>query len=209
MILSKEFISLFAIACVAGSGTLYLWQILTRRIKPHIFTWIIWTLLMIIGFFIQYIEKAGPGMWVLAATILANISVVIASFFYGEKNITRSDSYMFIAALCAVPIWLIASDPLWAAIIITVIDLMAGYPTFRKSWIKPHQESASFFLVALLPFPLSVAALDIITPTTAMYPIAISAMYVALILMLFYRRRMLKDTPSLEISNDKSLARFR
>ena len=123
----------------------YLLQTIKGTNKPHIFTWIIWTLLTFIAAAVQYVGNAGPGAWVTGVTGLICVVITIFTFKNGEKHITRSDWVMFIAGLITIPLWLLTNSPLWSIILITTIDCSAFYPTFRKSWHKPHEENTFMY----------------------------------------------------------------
>jgi hypothetical protein len=187
----KEIIGIAAVVLgVAGYG-FYMGQIYRRAIKPHMFTWIIWGIVMSIGFAVQYAEEAGPGAWNLGVGAAATILIAAASCFYGERKITRGDWVFFIGALSAIPAWLMARDPLWAVVIISLIDAAAFYPTFRKSWMKPREEGSVIYFNGAVQFSLSIAALEKITVTTALYPATIAVLNAGLVMMLLWRRRVL------------------
>lgn len=190
--MGKEIIGAFSVAIALLSGIIYLIQIYRRTIKPHMFSWLVWSILMAIGFAAQHVEKAGPGAWAMGAGAFIAFTVTGMSFFYGEKHITRGDWAAFIVALSAIPLWLATSNPLSAVIIVTLVDILAFYPTFRKSWIKPEEEGMLVFFMGGMQFFLSVAALENITLTTALYPVVITAMNMSLVLMLLYRRQELR-----------------
>jgi len=48
-----------------------------------------------------------------------------------------ADWYFFLAALAAIPLWLLTRTPLYSVVVVTVIDALAYVPTFRKSWHRP------------------------------------------------------------------------
>jgi chromate transport protein ChrA len=188
----KEIIGAGAVAIGLISYGIYLWQIYRRTVKPHVFTWLLWGLLTSIGFAAQYAENAGAGAWILGLSSLANFVIAALAYFYGEKNITKSDWVSFIIALSAIPVWMATSNPFYAVIIISIIDAVAFYPTFRKSWKKPQEESALSFTAMTVPFALSIFALEKITLTTALYPATIVTLNTLLIAMLLWRRKRKK-----------------
>jgi hypothetical protein len=184
----KEIIGGLAAAIgVIGYG-IYMHGVFRHRIRPHMFTWIIWGVVMSIGFAAQYFEDSGPGAWNLGVSAFATINIAVASCFYGEKHITRSDWVVFIGALSAIPVWLATHDPLWAVVIISVIDAAAFYPTFRKSWAKPREEGLEVYLLSVPQFLLSIVALERTTVTTVLYPATIVTLNAALVVMLLWRR---------------------
>jgi len=63
----------------------------------------------------------------------------------------------------------VTETPLWSVIIITVADMFAYFPTFRKSRSKPYSETLITYTLSLLKIGLSVIALENITIITSMY----------------------------------------
>jgi len=187
--LPKELIG--GIAALLGiiASSLYVWQILKHGIRPHIFSRIVWGILMLIAFAAQVSAGAGPGSWTMGISALICFIIAGLGFFYGEKSITRNDWASFIFSLSAIPVWMATHNPLWAVIIVSAIDAVAYYPTFRKSWVNPYQESLTAFFIYTLQMSLSLAALDSFTLTTALYPATLVSMNVILVFILLYRRK--------------------
>ena len=171
--------------------TPYFIGIYRKTIKPHVFSWFIWTLIIGIDWAAQYSKEAGPGAWCTGFSALVAFLVTIFSLKYGEKNITRSDWISFFAALTSILLWLLTKDPLWSVIIVSIINALAFYPTFRKSWHKPYEEGALLFILDGLSFGLSIFALENLNPTTYLFAVAVVCQNSLFIGMLFYRRRVI------------------
>ena len=169
----------------------YIWGIYRGSTKPHLFTWLIWGTLISITFSVQVVENAGPGSWYIGVSAMMNFFIAGVSFFRGEKNITKSDWAAFIVALSAIPVWQMTGNPLWAVVIVSMINVTACYPTFRKSWMNPWGEPALVYFIGVVPFSLSIFALERVTLTTALYPAVIVAVNIIMVLLLLQRRRVL------------------
>jgi hypothetical protein len=76
-------------------------------------------------------------------------------------------------------------------ILITLIDIIAYYPTIRKSWHKPHEEALLSYTIGSVKFFLSVVALSNFTIITMLYPVAIILANTALISLCLWRRKIL------------------
>jgi len=116
---------------------------------------------------------------------------VLLSIKYGFKGITRTDWLTFIAGLISIPVWILTNNPLWSVIIITVIDALAFFPTFRKSWKEPTTEPAITYALSSLKFLIAIFALEAITATTLLYPFSLVIMNAAFVIMLMYRKMTL------------------
>lgn len=184
----KEILGFLAAILSIALHIPYLIQTLKGTNKPHIFTWIIWTILTWIAFFGQYVGEAGPGAWVTASTGLICLIITAAACKNGEKYITQSDWIMFSLEFRSIPLWAITNTPLLSMILITTIDCSAFYPTFRKSWIKPFEEN-SFMYGANIPRHLiSIMAISNFSIITVIYPAALLLMNAVMFIMLKIRR---------------------
>ena len=166
----------------------YFWSTLKGTNKPHIFTWIIWTLLTGIAFLIQYLEGAGSGAWSGGISTILCLAILIASIRHGEKRITRTDWVVFLAALAAIPIWLMTQNPVAAAIWVTAIDSAGYIPTLRKVWGKPYEEMASTHAIAAAKHLFVLLAVQNYVPATIIYSIGMVVMNSVLVTTILVRR---------------------
>lgn len=189
--LTKEIIGGIAVVLGLGSNLLYICQVFSRQIKPHLFSWFLWGTLGMISFTAQVSEKAGPGAWALGVSSVCCFIIAAASLRYGEKNITRSDWACLVFGLTAIPVWVMTSNPLWAVVIAAIIDAVAFWPTLRKSWIMPHEEGVTAFSIYGLQMAFAMMALETVNLTTVLYPATITTLNTVVVIGLIYRRRVL------------------
>jgi hypothetical protein len=189
--LSEAFgwISLFV--AVVGYGP-YVRGMYLGTTRPHAFSWFIWGLLTAIAFFAQKTGGAGPGAWATGLTAIVAFGISAFAIFRGEKQIARSDWGTFLAALSILPIWAMTDDPLLAVWLVTFIDALGFYPTFRKSWHHPHDELVLTYNLSTLKFILALLALQNFSLTTALYPASLVVMNGAFVGMVLWRRRVLR-----------------
>lgn len=187
---AKEIIGIISVVIGVTGQDIYLWQVFRGTVKPHIFSWIIWGLLGIIAAAAQYAAEAGPGCWSVGVSAILCLLIALVGFFYGEKSITRGDWICFLLLLLAIPAWVMTKNPLWAVVIVSAIDAGAFYPTFRKSWHRPHDEGITAFLAYTLQMIFSIAALEKYSLTTALYPAVLLSMNAALLFTLLSRRKI-------------------
>jgi hypothetical protein len=189
----KTILGCIGIGMTIAAHIPYLIQTIKGTNKPHIFTWVIWTVLTFIAAMVQYVGQAGPGAWVTAVTGVICVLITIFAFRNGEKNITRSDWVMFVAGLLTIPLWALTNSPLWSIILITLIDCSAFYPTFRKSWGKPHEENSFMYGFNIPRHVVSIMSIANINILTALYPAALLAMNIIMYVMLHARRHGKRD----------------
>lgn len=161
------------------------------KTRPHVFTWLLWSMLTGIGGAAQVAAGGGAGTWVILTSSVMCFFVFLFALKRGERNITRSDWASFIAALMALPLWYFTKDPLWSVLLVIAIDAMAFYPTFRKSWNKPHEEVVQSYLLSGIKFALGVIALEQLSLTTALYPAYLTGINFFFVAVLMWRRKVL------------------
>ncbi|MBP6888430.1 MAG: hypothetical protein KBC21_01885 [Candidatus Pacebacteria bacterium] len=159
--------------------------------KPHPFTWVGICLLNGITFIVQVVTGGGPGAWVTGVTAVATLGIAVLAFPRGEKNITFFDWVCFGGALVGIVLWKLTSNPLWAVIIVTVADLLVLAPTYRKAYLRPHEETVSLYVMGVFKYVVSVFALTSINLTTALFPVAIALFNLSLVAILLLRRKVL------------------
>lgn len=161
-------------------------------VKPHLFSWLVWSLVNGIVAAVQLAENGGVGAWTTAiGAVQLFIVAVLAAMGYGTRNLTRSDAVCFGLALAAIPLWHWTKNPLWSVLLLCFIDGMAFMPTFRKSWTAPHQEKIFTYLVGNLKYILSLFALETLTFNAALFPLWVIFLDTLLIAMLIWRRSLI------------------
>ncbi len=189
---TKELLSAAAVLLTFFMFFPYIRTMLQGRIKPHVFSWVIWGLGTFIVFFAQLADGAGLGAWPIGISGL--ITSFVALLAYRQKadtDITRTDWGFLIAALSALPFWFLTSSPLWAVVILTAADLIGFGPTLRRAYLNPNEESALFFALGATRNGLVVGALEHYSLTTALFPTAVGVMSFILATVLMFRRRAL------------------
>jgi len=170
---------------------LYFRTIFRGDTKPHLFTWLIFAIIDGTVFVAQVLEGGGPGSWIFLLSVVENLIVVILAVRWGEKHITRSDWASFLAALAGIVLWRLTNDPLIAVTIAVGINIAAAYPTFRKSYTRPDEESITVWAIDVVRFSLGIVALVTLNITTALFPASIVLLNASLVGMILYRRRQL------------------
>ena len=172
----------------------YIISIHKGQTKPHAFSWLVWGLLMMIGFSAQIYDGGGAGAWVTGFSGLVSLYVAWKAWCIRTKNtITRSDWCMLIATLLAIPLWLLTQNPLWSVLLISVIDVAGFYPTFRKAYNLPNEEYTPSYNIGTAKHLISIAALQNYSVITAFYPAVLAAANIVFVLFVYIRRRQFSD----------------
>ncbi len=192
--MNKDIFGIISLVLVLASSMPYIISIARGQTKPHLFSWIIWTIPTAIVFAGQAVSQAGAGCWATGLTIVCNVFIVIFAYRYAEKNITKSDWYFFTAGLAAIPLWIITKDPLYSVILVTTIDIMGYGPTLRKSWKAPYEENALSYFLLLPKHIASLFGMQSYSLVNVLFPYAMIVVNGALVVFLLLRRKVLKKT---------------
>lgn len=187
----KEILSAFAIFLTFLAFIPYIRSILHGSTKPHVFSWFIWGTTTFVVFLAQLEGKGGVGAWPIG--ISGSIAIFIAILAYVKRSditITKTDWLFFISALSSLPLWYLTSDPVWAVIILTTVDVLGFGPTIRKVYAFPHSESLLFFALFAARNLIVIGALEAYSITTVLFPAVIAITCILLITMATYRRQL-------------------
>jgi hypothetical protein len=188
----KDIFGLLSLILSVVSYVPYLRSIFAAKTRPHAFTWLIWGAVMAIAFVAQLSGRGGAGSWATGLSAAFCLSIGVVALFRGEKHITRGDWIAFLVTLLAIPLWVVTSDPLWSVLLVTGIDAVAYYPTFRKSYSKPDEELAFKYVLTVIRYLFSLLALEHYTLVTSVYQLVSILMEMAIVGLLIWRRAAIK-----------------
>ena len=187
----KESLSGLAVAVTFIAFFPYIHSILTGRTKPHVFSWVIWGSTTFIVFLAQLEDGGGAGAWPIGISGL--ITFYIAFLAYRKRSdisVSKADWIFFTAAMASIPVWYLTSDPAWAVILLTAIDVIGFGPTIRKAFAHPYDEDLRFFALFALRNLLVVMALERYSIATMLFPGVIASVCLLFIGMIVHRRRI-------------------
>lgn len=188
----KELMSAVAIVLTLIAFFPYIRAIIQGAIKPHVFSWIIWGSTTFVVFLAQLEGKAGVGAWPIGVSGIITIFIALLAYIKrSDITITRTDLLFFVTAMTSLPFWYFTSDPLWAVVILTTVDVLGFGPTVRKAYVFPQTESLLFFAVFSVRNIIVIIALENYSVTTVLFPAVIATACIALIVMISYRRHVL------------------
>ncbi len=168
----------------------YLIGVIRQTLHPHAFSWIIFTIITATISIAQLTEGAGPGAWATGATSITTFLIACFALKNGGYRITTSDKLSFAGALIAIPAWIATANPLVAVIILTIIEALGFFPTYRKAWRQPHDESVLAFSLTILKYALALGAMQSYSLTTVLFPIALLILSTLLIVEIVIRKKV-------------------
>ncbi len=192
-LIAKEILSAIAIALTFIAFIPYIRSILQGETKPHVFSWVIWASVTFIVFLAQLADKGGAGAWPIGVSGLITFYVAILAYIKkSDIMITKKDWLFFILAMASIPLWYFTSNPLWAVVVLTTIDLIGFAPTFRKAYSHPYEEQLKFFIIIATRNLTSIVALEHYSLTTILFPAATALACIVFIQMVVLRRTIIK-----------------
>lgn len=190
----KELLSSVAIALTLIAFFPYIRSIIAGATRPHVFSWVIWGATTFVVFLAQLEDGGGTGAWPIGVSGMITIFIALLAYIKrADISITLTDWLFLVAALSSLPFWYFTSDPLWAVVILTAVDVLGFGPTVRKAYCMPHSESLLFFGLFAARNLIVILALENHSITTVLFPAVIATACILLMTMLTYRRRVLVE----------------
>lgn len=168
----KETIAIVAAVFAIGGNIPYLRDLLRKQVRPHPYTWLVWSIVSCIIFFGQVAKGAGIGALPTAASEIFTIIIFFFSLRYGFKDIRPIDTFFLILALVGLVPWVLTKDPTISVIIAVGIDLVAFTPTIRKTWIHPETETPILYGSNVMRHILMLFSLKTYNIATTLHSIA-------------------------------------
>ena len=167
----KMLITIVAALLAIAGNVPYLMDIIKKKVQPHPYTWLVWSIVSCIVFFGQL--ESGAGIAVLSTGVaeIFTIIIFIFSLKYGFKNKRRIDTYCLIVALAGIVPWVLTKDPTISVVIAVAIDLVAFAPTIRKTWTDPKTEAPKLYGMNVLRHILLLCSLATYNVATTLHSI--------------------------------------
>jgi hypothetical protein len=122
----------------------YLKDTVHGKVKPHPYTWFIWSIVSMTTFFGGLAKGAGIGALPTGVAEGFTIIIFLFSLKYLFKrqvgHVRRIDNYFLAIALIGLIPWALTKDPTMSVVIVVAIDAIAFIPTLRKTWSHPDTE---------------------------------------------------------------------
>lgn len=186
--LEKEVFAVVAALLAIAGNVPYLWSVVRGTVRPHPYTWFVWSIVSAIIFFGQVVKGAGIGALPTAASEIFTIIIFIFSLKYGFKGITRTDTLFLVIALAALVPWVLTKDPTISVIVAVGIDLVAFVPTLRKTWSYPRTENPVLYGSNVLRHILALFSLQTYNIATTLHSIAMITVNTLMVLFIAVRR---------------------
>jgi len=166
----------------------YIVDTIQRKTKPHIYSWLVWTLITGIVFVGQVADNAGAGAWGTGITTVIDLIILLLALRRGSSDVTLSDKLCLGSALAILVFWAVSNSMALSIILVTIVDVLAFVPTIRKTLKRPEEETFITYPISSLRCALGLLAIANYSVTTCLYPVAMLIMYSLLTSILVYKR---------------------
>jgi len=137
----------------------YIVAIIRGKVKPHQFTWLIWSIMNGIMVLSQYLEGARASILISAIFFVSSTVQFFLSLKYGVRNSSPYDRLLLGLALATIVAWMLTRNNILAIWLTVLIDVFATTMLILK--IKRHPGTEPFYLwfIATIAFVFSVLSL--------------------------------------------------
>ncbi len=193
MLDTKTIIAIIASVLAFVGNISYLRDTLRGNIKPHPYTWFLWSIVSATTFFGGIVKGAGIGALPTGIAEGFTIIIFLLSFKYfiqgKSARVRLLDHVLLVTALLGLIPWFITKDPTISVVIVVAIDLVAFIPTLRKTWHAPETERPLLYQMNVSRHVLTLFSLGAYNVATMLHSIVMIAVN---ILMTFFIQRKRK-----------------
>jgi hypothetical protein len=158
-----EFFAIASVVLMLVAAPPYILDTLHHKTKPERATWLILSVLGLIGFFSQLSIESNWSLVFLGIDTLASLTIFVLAIPYGVAGFNLLDRYALATATIGVAISIIERQPLIALLGIILADFAGTFLTVKKAYEQPGTETTiSWLLVgcAAIFGTLAVGRLD-------------------------------------------------
>lgn len=177
--------------------TVYIVQTIRKGgVQPHPFSWLLWGLVTLVAYLVQWSQGGEAGSWVTGFTAVVCFVIGGLTLRKNRWQFSWFDWFSAGAGLFALGFYVFARNPTYSAIFATAADVVGYGPTIKKGWTEPHRDSATSFALNSGKFFVALFALGSYSIATWLYPATITIVNAGVAVMLLLRRKaILGPTP--------------
>jgi hypothetical protein len=168
----KETLAIVATLMALAGNIPYLIDVVRGTVRPHPYTWFVWSIVSCVTFFGGLVKGAGWGALPTGAAEIFTIIIFLFSLKYGFKYIEKRDTYFLLIALGGLIPWALTNDPTLSIIIVVTIDVIAFIPTLRKTSRHPHSETPTLYSMNVARHILTLFSLSTYNIATTLHSTA-------------------------------------
>lgn len=173
------------------AGVPYIVDVVRRKTKPNIVTWVTWSILTTIVTIAAFAAHQPRTAYLTLGDTLANVSTVILGLKYGIAKFTWVDGVCLAGVAVALALWTLFNSPVVAIVAVVIVDCIASVALLHHSWLKPEEETWQTFLFLCIASILTLLSLNSFTVASLSFPTYLLFANGAVVAVVVYRRKQL------------------
>lgn len=169
----------------------YLLDIIHRRTKPNVVSWLTWTLLLSVGTAGAYAGHEVRSALLTTGDLIGTGATLVLGLRYGIARLSWFDGLCQLGALLGLVLWLVLDSPAVAIVAVVIIDCIGLLPTLKHSWESPSEETWQTFALLIIASALTIVSLSGFNVVNLSYPLYLLFANVAVVIAVVYRRKRL------------------
>lgn len=150
----------------------YLIDMFRGKNQPHLYTWISIFLITTVVAWLQVVGGAGVGAIPTICGVVVDAVILFYCFRFGTKDIIFMDKVCLAITILGIAAYVALHDHLVIALaIVTIAEIVAFIPTFRKTRNDPYSESLPSYYLIMLKLILILVALEAYNLLTVSYSV--------------------------------------
>ncbi len=178
--------------CVFIGYAFYISDIVRWHTKPHAFSWLPWWIMALITGIIQLQNYAGWSAIITLIGWLLMMGIFLLSCKFGTREMEKIDWILLGIAIIILTFWIFTGEWLISIWLICIVDTIAFYFTWKKSYKYPYAEDALSYSIWTLGFLFSFLAVENWIPVNWLYPGFLFFTEWSFTLFLLWRRKVIK-----------------
>ena len=182
------------LAFVFGVPSFFIYWIheLKGTTKPHPLTWTLFLLTMCVATVTAYVGEGGKGVYYNVFYCFCIATVLLTSIIkdgFRWKEVEPQDVIGMSICIASIAFWVKFNNPYVALFVATGVDAYGFKLTFRKTYHRPWSETALGWGLSVPNIVFTGLAMENYNWLTLTYPIVMSIITFALVLVCLSRRR--------------------
>ena len=177
---------------VAAAGIYYVVDIFRGGSRPHSGSWLVWTVIGVLGFGASSEAGAGPGSYAAGVYVAAYTVTFLVSLNprFGKPGIDWYDWPLCGVAILGIVLWRLGPlSGAAAASLAVACDTIGLWPTLREAWRRPLLESPAAWSADAVGNTMCLFAVSDSRYAAIVYPAYLVAATAAVAAVVILRRR--------------------
>jgi hypothetical protein len=125
------------------------------------------------------------------SSFIQALIIFTISIKHGEGGLNKIDITAFVISMLGIIAWQTTQDAVYGLIFSLLADFVGTYPTIRKSFISPFEESYIFYGIDVIASWLNIVALNGIYTIDTIYSWYLLLINLIVTLIIIVRRKMI------------------